>query len=103
MLARRTFAILGALLAAYFVLAAPAYVGPSALAEYSALIVMPIVLSLYVFDRLGMPGLLENDGLCGWGWCGPTPFGLLFLAVFWFALAWLIAWALARVAARQRR
>lgn len=101
MLERRTFAILGALLAAYFLVAAPAYLGPTAFGEYSAVIVMPVVLSLYAFDRLGMPGLLENDGLCGWGWCGPTPFGLVFLALFWLALAWLAAWALARVLARR--
>ncbi len=103
MLERRTFAMLGALVAVYFLLAAPAYLGPVALAEYSAVMVMPVILSLYVFDRLGMPGLLENDGLCGWGWCGPTPLGLLFLAVFWLALAWLAAWTLARLVARRQR
>lgn len=103
MLERRTFAILGALVAAYVLLAAPAYMGPAALGEYSSLIVMPVILSLYVFDRLGMPGLLENDGLCGWGWCGPTAFGLLFLILFWLAIAWLAAWALARVLARRQR
>ena len=103
MLERRTFAILGAAVGAYFVLAVPAYVGPSALGEYSAVIVAPVILSLYVFHRLGMPGLLENDGLCGWGWCGPSAFGLLFLAVFWLGVAWLAAWALSRVVARRQR
>ena len=103
MLERRTFTVLAALIAAYFLLAAPAYVGPAALSEYSALIVMPLILSLYGFDHLGMPGLLENDGLCGWGWCGPTAFGLLFLLVFWLAVAWLAAWLLARVLARRQR
>lgn len=103
MLERRTFTILGALVAAYFLIASPAYLGPAALSEYSAVIVMPVILSLYLVDRLGMPGLLENDGLCGWGWCGPTAFGVLFLAVFWLAVAWLAAWALARALARRQR
>jgi hypothetical protein len=96
MLERRT-------LATYLLLAAPAYLGPVALREYSAVLVMPVVLSLYVFHRLGVPGLLENDGLCGWGWCGPTAFGLVFLALFWLAVAWLAAWALARFFARRQR
>ena len=103
MLERRTFAILGALVAAYFLLAAPAYVGPAALGEYSAVVVMPVMLSLHLFNRLGVPGLLENDGLCGWGWCGPTAFGLVFLALFWLAVAWLAAWGLARLFARRQR
>ena len=103
MLERRTFAILGALVAAYFLLAAPAYVGPAALGEYSAVVVMPVIFSLHLFNRLGVPGLLENDGLCGWGWCGPTAFGLVFLALFWLAVAWLAAWGLARCFARRQR
>jgi hypothetical protein len=103
MLERRTLAILGALVAAYFVLALPAYLGPAALREYSSVLVMPVILSLYVFHRLGVPGLLENDGVCGWGWCGPTAFGLMFLTLFWLALAWLAAWALARFFRRLQR
>jgi len=103
MLERRTLAILGALVAAYFLLAAQAYVGPMALREYGAVVVMPVILSLYLFHRLGVPGLLENDGLCGWGWCGPTAFGLVFVALFWLAVAWLAAWGFARLIARWRR
>jgi len=103
MLERRTLAILSALLAAYLLLALPTYVGPAALGEYSAVVVMPIILSLYLFNRLGVPALLENDGLCGWGWCGPTAFGLVFLALFWLGVAWVAAWALPRLLARRQR
>ena len=103
MVERRTAAIFATLVAAYFLLAAPAYVGPSGLGEYSAIVVMPVILSLYLFDRVGVPGLLENDGLCGWGWCGPTAFGLVFLALFWLGVAWLAAWGLARLLARRQR
>jgi hypothetical protein len=102
MLARPTFTLFTALVASYVIIAAPAYLGPAALGEYSAVLVTPLVLSLYVFHRLGVPGLLENDGLC-WSWCGPTAFGLVFLALFWLALAWLAAWALARLLARRQR
>jgi hypothetical protein len=58
MLERRTFIIL-------------AYVGPIALGEYSAVVVMPVILSLYLFNRLGV--------------------------------AWVAAWALARLLARRQR
>jgi hypothetical protein len=50
---------------------------PIAIGEYSAVVVMP-----------GVPGLLEKDGLCGWGWLGA---------------AWVAAWALARLLARRQR
>ncbi|MEH6814301.1 MAG: hypothetical protein V7677_17330, partial [Motiliproteus sp.] len=30
------------------------------------------MLSIYIFHRFGIPGLLEHNGLCGWGWCSPT-------------------------------
>jgi hypothetical protein len=103
MVERRTAAIFVTLVAAYFLLAAPAYVGPAALGDYSAVLLMPVVLSLYLFNRLGVPGLLENDGLCGWGWCGPTAFGLVLLALFWLGVAWLAAWGLARLLARWQR
>ena len=102
MLERRTLAILGALVAAYFLLAAPAYVGPVALREYGAVVVMPVILSLYLFHRLGVPGLLENDGLCGWGWCGPSAFGVVFLVALWLGAAWLAAWGISRLLARHR-
>jgi hypothetical protein len=36
--------------------ALPAYLGPAAIRDYSAIVVMPVMLSLYVFHRLGVPG-----------------------------------------------
>jgi hypothetical protein len=100
MLQARTLKILAALVALYVLLALPAYVGPAFLEEPGATLLLFTYLSLHFFHYLGVPGLLEHDGLCGWGWCGPTLFGAIFLAVFWLAVAWLIAWALARLAAR---
>jgi hypothetical protein len=100
--ARSTYTVFKALVAAYILIASPAYIGPAALGEYSAALVSPVMLSLYVFHRLGVPGLLEDDGLC-WSWCGPSAFGVLFLLVFWLGAAWLAAWALSRVLARRQR
>lgn len=53
------------------------------------------VLSIYLFNMLGIPGLLVNGGACGWGWCAPTPAGWAFVVVFWLLLAWLVAWGVA--------
>ena len=61
------------------------------------------VLSVHIPHRLGIPGLLEHKGACGWGWCAPTVFGWIFLALFWLSIAWFFAWAIARLMARARR
>ena len=57
-------------------------------------------LSVHLFNNIGIPGLLEHGGRCGWGWCSPTAFGWVFLIVFWIAVAWLVAWGLARLTVR---
>ena len=99
MLRPRTLKILAVLLTAYALLVAPAYLGPSYLEELGSYLVTPPLLSIHLFHRLGVPGLLEHNGACGWGMCAPTAFGWTFLMVFWVGVAWLIAWGLARVTA----
>jgi hypothetical protein len=59
------------------------------------------LLSIYLFHHLGVPGLLEHKGQCGWGMCSPTAFGWTFLLVFWIGVAWLAAWGLACLTARR--
>lgn len=54
-----------------------------------------LLLTLYFFNHIGIPGLLEHGGYCGWGMCDPTPFGLIFLAAFVLMSLWVLAWALA--------
>ena len=56
--------------------------------------------SIYVFHHIGMPGLLQHDGACGWGWCAPSIFGWGFLGFFWGLIAWLFAWASACIASK---
>ncbi len=48
-------------------------------------------LSVYLFNLAGVPGLLERNGACGWGWCAPTIFGWAFIASFWLFVLWLAA------------
>jgi len=64
------------------------------------LLLLAPLLSVYVFHTLGVPGLLEHNGLCGWGWCAPTTFGWLVTAAFLLIGTWLIAWAIASLTTR---
>ena len=72
MLRPRTLKILAALLTGYVLLVIPAYWGPSCLEEFSSRFAMMPLFSIYIFHSVGIPGLLEHGGACGWGWCAPT-------------------------------
>lgn len=93
----RTFKFLAVLVAVFLLLSLPGLVWPGYLDSPIGLIVALPYLSIYLFHKLGIPGLLVNDGLCGWGWCPPTLFGWVFLLTVWLLLAWLLAWGLAEL------
>ena len=67
MLSARTLKTLAILVAGYVLLALPAYWGPAVLKEMSSYLVMLPFLSVYLFHTLGIPGLLQHGGSCGWG------------------------------------
>ena len=96
----RTLKILAALLAGYALLVLAGLLGTPLERLSGSLLLVPF-LSIYVFHQLGIPGLLEHGGYCGWGWCSPTPFGWTFLAVFWAGVAWLVAWSIARATLKR--
>lgn len=50
------------------------------------------VIPVYILNSIGIPGLLQNNGHCGWGWCSPTVFGYVVLVIFWVVVVWLFAW-----------
>lgn len=97
----RTLKIFALMVGAFVLLCIPAYAGPRFLEEASAMVVMVPALSIYLFHALGIPGLLEHQGRCGWGLCNPTPFGFVFLAAFWLLGFWLLARGLAYLLARR--
>lgn len=99
---RRTFKFLALLIAGYLLLLAPGLIWPSWLDSPARYLLLAPYLSVFLFHKLGVPGLLEHNGLCGWGWCSPTPFGVFFTVIAWLAVAWLVAWALAWGSAKLR-
>lgn len=101
MFERRTLKIWAILMGVFALLCVPAYAGPAFLEETSAIFALVPVLSIYLFHALGVPGLLEHQGHCGWGMCSPTLFGFAFLAVFWLLAFWLAAWGLAYLVGRR--
>jgi hypothetical protein len=99
--APRTLKILATLLAAFVLLGLPAYVGPDVLEPFSAYVVIVPAMSIYAFHAIGIPGLLEHQGYCGWGMCNPTTVGYVFVVAFWLAAFWFIAWGLAYLTRRR--
>ncbi|WP_398311954.1 hypothetical protein [Zoogloea sp.] len=92
----RPIAVFAFLVGAYFLVLSPALFWPSYLDSPVGVLVALPYLSVYLFHALGVPGLLVNDGACGWGWCAPTVFGWCFIVAFWLGLAWLVALGLVR-------
>jgi branched-subunit amino acid transport protein len=58
---------------------------------------------VYILNGIGIPGLLHNNGHCGWGWCGPTVLGYVLLVTFWIVIAWLIAWFISNLRSADKR
>lgn len=94
---KRTIVLMAKLMGVYLLLCVPLFVWPGLIDNPVGVILALPFISLYIFDAIGIPGLLENDGACGWGWCGPTPFGVVFVGIFWLLIAWLLARLIIRV------
>lgn len=91
----RTLKFFAAFILVFCLLLLPAYVWPKYLDSFVGIVVLIPYLSIYLFHKIGILGLLQNNGACGWGWCAPTMFGWVFLCIFWLFVVWLMAWALA--------
>lgn len=104
MLDRATLRIFVLIVALYGILWLPVMVWPdsSYLDTGPGLVAAFPLLSIYIFHGVGIPGLLQNDGACGWSWCGPSVFGWVFLLAFWLALVWCWAKAVASFMRRAR-
>lgn len=87
----RTLCIFALLVAAYLLVALPAYVGPPLLETVGAYAVMLPLKSIYLLDHFGVPGLLQHGGHCGWWPCAPSVFGWIVMLLLWAGVFWLIA------------
>lgn len=103
MLKPRTLKFLAFFVAGYFLLLLPGAIWPEYFDTPAGLLLLMPYFTVHIFHKLGVPGLLEHNGLCGWGWCSPTVFGVVFVAAFWLFVAWAGAWALAMLSSHFRR
>lgn len=94
---RGTLKVMAIIVAVYFAALLPALVWDGYLDSPVGVLVVFPYLSVYLFHALGVPGLLQQGGACGWGWCRPTLFGWVFIATFWLALAWVVARSFVRL------
>ena len=53
------------------------------------IVLLPLIFLAYVFHNLGIPGVLQNNGVCGWGWCMPTIAGYLLGSILLVPLLWV--------------
>ena len=90
----RTLKVLALLIAACLLLLLPGVLYPPYFETPAAWLLMAPYLSVSVLHKLGVPGLLEHNGLCGWGWCSPTPFGWALAVLAWTLAGWCLAWLL---------
>jgi hypothetical protein len=67
----RTIKFLAAFIAVFILLLLPAFVWPGYLDSPVGIVVALPYISIYLFHSIGIPGLLQNNGACGWGWCTP--------------------------------
>ena len=100
MLQPRTLKFLAVFVLIYFVLLLPGLFWPEYLDSPVGLIAAIPFLSVYLFHKIGIPFLLQNNGACGWGWCAPTIFGWVFICLFWLLVLWLFAAFIANLTRR---
>jgi len=99
----RTLKVFAILLGVYGLAVLPGLFVPGYLDSPIGVVVAIPYISIYLFDMVGIPGLLQHGGMCGWGWCAPTVFGWIFLGVVWLGLAWLTAKAIAAAFGRSEQ
>lgn len=100
MLKLRTLKVFALIVATYALLVIPGFIWPSYFESPAGLLVLVPGMSVYFFNYVGVPGLLEHNGFCGWGWCSPTLFGMVFVVTFWVVAVWCVARGIAALISR---
>ena len=99
----RPWKVFGVMVAAYALLLVLGTLFSETLGPVAVVLAALPYFSVLLMHKAGLPGVLEHDGLCGWGWCMPTPLGWALAAVLWLALAWGLAWAISALWRARRR
>jgi hypothetical protein len=92
----RLLKFFAALVALQILLALPGLFWPEYLDSPIGLVLVMPFLSVYLFHTLGVPGLLQHNGLCGWGWCAPTILGWFLIGAVWLVCTLGIAWCFSK-------
>ncbi|WP_147395002.1 hypothetical protein [Alginatibacterium sediminis] len=79
------------ILGIYFVLWLPVLLWPEYLDTTLGFIVASPVLSIYLLSALGIPGLIQNAGACGWNFCAPSLLGWVFIVTLCLFICYLLA------------
>jgi hypothetical protein len=97
-LSRRTLRILVLIAAVYALLLLPGVLWPAYFDSPAGYLIIAPLLSVYLFHRIGVPGLIEH-GACGMALCPPSLLGWVFVAALYVACAWLVSWLIGRIIA----
>jgi len=97
----RTAKVFALLCVAQLVLALPGLRWPGYLDTPIGLLLVAPYFTAYIAHALGMPGLLEKGGACGWGWCAPSGLGWLVIGASWWAAWWGIASMVSRLLRKE--
>jgi hypothetical protein len=77
-------------------------VAPTGSVEWLDYLMLAGYVSVLIAHKIGIPGVLEHDGLCGWGLCAPTPLGWTVAIVFWLSALGMVSWTAAWLLTRNR-
>lgn len=78
-------------------------IAPTGSVEWLDYLMLAGYVAVLLAHQVGVPGVLEHNGLCGWGMCAPTPLGWVVAAATWFFAFALLSWSIARVLTRIGR
>jgi hypothetical protein len=93
----RTSTVFAALVVAAVLFTAVAHADLGTVSDIAGLGLLFPFFTSALLHKAGVPGVLEHNGACGWGWCSPTVLGWMLTALIWAGAFWLLAMGVARL------
>jgi hypothetical protein len=97
---KRALKIFAAIVVTYVILTLPGYWWPEYLNSPLGILVLVPFFTVAIFHMIGIPHVLANDGLCGWGWCAPTVLGWVLSYSLWLVIIWLVSVGFSKLTAK---